>query len=221
MSAEPTGYTYPYPRPTVTVDAAILRPGKGGIEILLIQRRHDPFAGRFALPGGFLDMDEEPVSGAARELQEETGITGLELAPLMAAGKVGRDPRARCITMVFGALVRGDDQQPRGGDDASHAAWYPLAAPPPLAFDHGDLVQEIAAHLHWQAATAVVGRRLWPDGFAPADLVALHHLILGQTEADPIERGLRLGLLDPAPPGNRYRFRFRPTPFPDWQPLAW
>ncbi|RCK81742.1 MAG: putative Nudix-like regulator [Candidatus Ozemobacter sibiricus] len=221
MSGESQGYTYPYPRPAVTVDAAVLRPAAAGIEILLIQRGHEPFAGRFALPGGFLDMDEEPVAGAARELGEETGISGLDLAPLMAAGKVGRDPRARCITLIFGALVKGDDLHPRGGDDASHAGWYPLTAPPAMAFDHADLIHEIAEHLRWQAATAIVGRRLWPEGFEPGALVALHRSILGQAADDPIERGMRLGLLEPVPPGQRYRFRPRPAPLPDWHPLVW
>ncbi|HEY9068994.1 MAG TPA: NUDIX domain-containing protein, partial [Candidatus Ozemobacteraceae bacterium] len=79
-------YTYEYPRPTVTVDAAVLRATSSGIEILLIRRGHPPFEGCMALPGGFLEMNESPLTGAARELAEETGLTGLPLAPLFACG---------------------------------------------------------------------------------------------------------------------------------------
>lgn len=215
-------HTYPYPRPTVTVDAAVLRPGDGGgLEILLIERGHEPFAGRHALPGGFLEMEEEPATGAARELQEETGLAGLDLAPLFAAGRTGRDPRARCITLVYGTLVDGRSLHPEGGDDARQAGWFPCESPPAMAFDHADLLREIGRHLRWQARTALVGRRIWPAAFPGEALEELHRSLLGPTAEPAVARGLRLGLLQPAEGPGTFRFAPPPPALPDWQELVW
>ena len=98
-------YTYRYPRPAVTVDMAILVARGTGHEVLLIQRRDDPFQGLWALPGGFLDMDEELEEAAARELEEETGLTGIPLQEIGAFGKIGRDPRGRTVSVVYLAVL--------------------------------------------------------------------------------------------------------------------
>lgn len=214
-------FTYEYPRPAVTVDAVVLRLRLGRIEILLITRGHPPFQGMCAIPGGFLEMDEEPATGAARELTEETGLADLHLAPLFGAGQVGRDPRSRNITLVYGTLVNGDNLNPKGSDDAVQAEWYPLEAPPPMAFDHATILQEVAESLRWQARTALVGRRLFPGEFSAADLNGLHRLLTGDPDDQPLERGLRLGLLQTGSRTDLFRFRPGHGAHPDWTPLPW
>lgn len=218
-------FTYEYPRPTVTVDAVVLRPAQAGrgIEILLIRRGHAPYAGSLALPGGFLEMDETPQAGAARELREETGIFGIPLAPLFACGEPGRDPRDRCITLLYGALVPGTDLRPRGSDDAAEADWFPLFQPPAMAFDHARAIREISAQLRWQARTSVIGRTCLPEIFRPEALRDLHALVLPESalEDDPPARGLRLGLLKPAGNGDELRFAPSPQQDPDWHQTPW
>jgi 8-oxo-dGTP diphosphatase len=216
-------YCYEYPRPTVTVDAAVVTIRNQRPEILLIRRKHDPFAGRFALPGGFLEMDEEPVVGAARELAEETGLTGIPLLPLFACGQTGRDPRARCITMVFGALVPSGSLQPKGADDADEAAWMPLTSPPEMAFDHERILAQLSAHIRWQATTACIGRNYLPDEFSAEALHQLHELFgVAPGPESAASRGMRLGILSPgAVTGN---FRFSPLEVcshPDYAPMIW
>ncbi|MEN6307961.1 MAG: NUDIX hydrolase [Anaerohalosphaeraceae bacterium] len=132
-------YVYDWPRPMVTVDAAVFQHTPKGWEILLIQRGRDPFQGKWALPGGFLELDEELESGAARELKEETGLEGIDLEQLHAIGTIGRDPRGRLLTVVYWGISRSD-QKPCAGDDASLAHWFPINRLPEMAFDHADIV---------------------------------------------------------------------------------
>ena len=133
-------YTYEYPRPMVTVDAAVFTVREGALEVLLIQRGHEPAKGKWALPGGFLDMDEELVDAAARELLEETSVSGIELALAGVFGTVDRDPRGRVITMTFAGLADWRNHTPKGGDDAVDARWFAVTTLPELAFDHGDMI---------------------------------------------------------------------------------
>jgi 8-oxo-dGTP diphosphatase len=128
-------YCYDYPRPAVTTDAILINRSERGIFILLIQRGVEPYKNYWALPGGFVNMDEELELACTRELQEETGISGIKLTQLATFGAVHRDPRGRTISIVFW----GETEKmlpPVAGDDASKAAWYLLDELPPLAFDH-------------------------------------------------------------------------------------
>jgi len=136
----PSGkYTYDYPRPAVSVDIVIvtreLKP-----RVLLIRRGHEPFQGCWAIPGGFVDMDESLEDAARRELLEETGVRMNKLTQLHAFGDPQRDPRGRNISVTYLAQVDADDLQPRAGDDAAEVAWFSLARPPQLAFDHKDIL---------------------------------------------------------------------------------
>ncbi|MEZ5966185.1 MAG: NUDIX hydrolase [Planctomycetota bacterium] len=138
-------FRYEYPRPMVTVDVALFAPAAtaaAGLRVLLIQRARAPFAGTWALPGGFLDMDEELADAARRELREETSIKVARLMPLGTYGKVGRDPRGRTISVVYLAAGDADRLRPRAGDDAGEVAWHPVAALPRLAFDHRQIVRD-------------------------------------------------------------------------------
>jgi 8-oxo-dGTP diphosphatase len=128
-------FTYDYPRPAVSVDVVIVTREKKP-RVLLIRRKQEPFAGMWAIPGGFVEMDESLAAAAARELREETGVEADRLEQLHTFGDPGRDPRGRVISVAYLAQVDAEKVQPRGGDDAAEAAWHDLKRPPPLAFDH-------------------------------------------------------------------------------------
>jgi len=144
--------TYHYPRPCVTVDLLVVGHGTDGDRLLLIRRGKPPFAGMWALPGGFVDTgDEVGAQGedlpdaAARELREETGVTGVDLRQVGAVGTPDRDPRHRTITVLYRADLDEPLPAPHGGDDASEARWWllegVLEGEPALAFDHLELVR--------------------------------------------------------------------------------
>lgn len=133
-------YCYEYPRPALTVDIVPLRYVRGRLEVLLIQRGNEPFKGRWSLPGGFVEEDEPLETAAARELGEETGLTGLKLKQVGAFGDPGRDPRGHTVAVAF--VGRADGQtEVTAGDDAADARWYSARRPPELAFDHAKILR--------------------------------------------------------------------------------
>ena len=134
-------YTYKYPHPAVTTDCVVFGTDDGaeGLSVLLIQRGQEPYKGRWAFPGGFLNIDEDADTGALRELKEETGLQPDTLVQFGTFTQVDRDPRERVITIAYYALVRKADV--RGGDDAAQARWFPLTQIPPLAFDHDHILR--------------------------------------------------------------------------------
>lgn len=133
-------HTYAYPRPALTVDIVLLRSWNAGIEVLLIERGHPPFAGHWALPGGFVGENEPLEDAARRELHEETGVEAVHLHQLAAFGDPGRDPRGWTVSVIFWAYLAHDAPIVRAGDDAADARWWPLNALPPLAFDHEEIM---------------------------------------------------------------------------------
>lgn len=134
-------YTYEYPRPAVTTDVVLITGSDHTHKILLIQRANAPYKDLWALPGGFVDMDEDLRTAALRELEEETGIKGVEISQLKTYGAVDRDPRHRTISIVYFGLV--DHELPATGqDDAADARWFPLNNLPQLAFDHDKIIEE-------------------------------------------------------------------------------
>lgn len=134
-------YTYNYPRPALTVDAVVFRSGnEKEVEILLIQRDKPPFEGDWALPGGFVDMDETLETAVARELKEETKLEGIELRQLQSFSALDRDPRGRTISVVFWGVLK-NNQEAHAGDDARNAKWFPIDQLPFLAFDHTEVVE--------------------------------------------------------------------------------
>ncbi len=136
-----TKYTYDYPRPSVTVDMIVTRNVNAGLEILLIQRLNPPFRDRWALPGGFVDMDETLEHAAVRELSEETGLTDVELKQFKAYSEPGRDPRGHTISVVFRGQVN-NNAKAVAGDDAKKVNWFNINKLPLLAFDHDEIVGE-------------------------------------------------------------------------------
>ncbi|MFU8843231.1 MAG: NUDIX domain-containing protein [Bacteroidales bacterium] len=134
-------YTYNYPRPMVTVDAVVFRKIHDCIEVLLIRRKNYPFEGMWALPGGFIDMEETAEEAIVRELEEETHLRVNDLQQLHTFSTLGRDPRGRTISVTFFGVVDADQSKVSGGDDAVEARWFPLDKLPVLAFDHAEVVE--------------------------------------------------------------------------------
>ncbi|MFF0222534.1 NUDIX domain-containing protein [Streptomyces sp. NPDC004629] len=167
----------------VTVDLAVLTVRDGALHVLLVERGQQPYAGYWALPGGFLLPDESAETAAARELAEETGlgdVTGLHLEQLRAYSEPGRDPRMRVVSVAFTALLP-DAPEPRGGGDAAQARWLPYDAAPPLAFDHGRILADardrVGARLeHTCAATAFC-----PAVFTLGELQQVYEAVWGAT----------------------------------------
>jgi len=156
-------YTYDYPRPMVTVDAVLFTQRDRRLAVLLIQRKHDPFRGRWALPGGFIEMDEPLDAAAARELHEETDITGVPLEQLHTFGDPKRDPRGRSIGVAHMAVVDWRAHSPRAADDAGDVAWLPVDELPRLAFDHSEIVEYAVGRLRTDPRYERQLRDLSPD----------------------------------------------------------
>lgn len=133
-------FTYEYPRPALTVDV-VLATREDKPRVLLIRRKVDPFAGKWAIPGGFVDDGERLADAARRELLEETSLQGVELEQLYTAGDPGRDPRGWTVSVAFLARVKPDELKPMAADDADEVKWFRLDKLPPLAFDHAMILE--------------------------------------------------------------------------------
>lgn len=131
----------------VTVDAVVLGIDNQGVSVLLIQRKNEPFKGKWALPGGFVDKHEDLETAAKRELQEETGLVVNSLEQLHAFGKPGRDPRDRMVSIAYTATIEKENAKIIAADDADDAQWFSLNNLPLLAFDHKDVVEMAIAKL--------------------------------------------------------------------------
>ena len=139
-------HTYEYARPALTVDVAIVT-REAQPRVLLIRRKKEPFAGSWALPGGFVDANERLADAARRELVEETGATVADLEQLYTAGDPGRDPRGWTVTVAYLAQVAPDALKPVAADDADAVGWFALDELPSLAFDHAMLLARVRARL--------------------------------------------------------------------------
>ncbi len=137
-------YCYDYPRPALTVDAVLFDKAEEGEEprVLLIRRKNPPFQGKWAFPGGFVDMEETVEEAVVRELAEETGVELKGLEQLATFSQVDRDPRGRVVSVVFTKEVDRRDHSVGGADDAEAAQWFPLSDLPELAFDHDRVLSE-------------------------------------------------------------------------------
>ena len=133
-------YSYKYPRASITVDAIIVQ--KKTNKILLIRRGRDPYYGKWALPGGFVEQNELLSVACKRELKEETGLSVKNLEQLKVYDKIDRDPRGRTISIAFYGFTDEENQEVKGGDDAEFAEWFPIDALPPLAFDHDLIIKD-------------------------------------------------------------------------------
>ena len=170
-------YCYKYPHPAVATDCVIFGFDGVSIKVLLIQRGIEPYKGQWALPGGFVGIDESAEECARRELQEETGLQGVAVEQFHAFSDVNRDPRERVISIAYYALVKLSEV--RGGDDASEAQWFSYDDVPSLAFDHDRILRMALRHLRDRICFEPVGFDLLPDVFTMTELQRLYEAILG------------------------------------------
>jgi len=208
--AKPRKYAYRWPRPMVTVDAVVFTVLDGRLAVLLVRRKNPPFEGRWALPGGFIEMDEPLEKAALRELEEETGVSGIHVVQLGAFGEdPRRDPRGRNISIAYMALVDWRRHPIRADDDAADVAWMPAGDLPQMAFDHADVVQTAVARLRAYTQYAGVGRQILPTQFALTDLRRVYEAVRGKRirRREFEQRVLDMKIVRPVKnrPG-RYRF---------------
>ncbi len=172
-------FTYTYARAALTVDCVVFGYDTEDLKVLLIQRDSAPFEGRWALPGGFVDVDE-PLAGAARrELREETGVERVYLEQLYTFGDdVHRDPRERVVSVAYYALVKLSDHRVQAATDARSAAWFPVSDTPSLAFDHDAVLETALRRLKAKVRYEPIGFELLPPKFTLTQLQRLYETIL-------------------------------------------
>jgi 8-oxo-dGTP diphosphatase len=135
-------YIYDWPRPMVSVDAVVFGFFKNKAKLLLVNRGNEPFKGKWALPGGFVEIGEELEEAVARELAEETGLVNVALEQMRTYGNVGRDPRGRMITITFMGIATEGLNKIKAGDDAAEARWFDIEKlPKDMAFDHNEVAK--------------------------------------------------------------------------------
>jgi 8-oxo-dGTP diphosphatase len=171
-------HTYQYPRAALTVDCVVFGFDDGELEVLLIERALEPFKGRWALPGGFLRVDETVDEAARRELAEETGLGNVFLEQLYTFGAVNRDPRERVVSVAYYALVKLSDHRAKAATDASNAEWFPISKVPRLAFDHAEVFAAALARLKGKVRYEPIGFELLPPKFTLSQLQHLYEAVL-------------------------------------------
>ena len=140
-------HTYEYPRPALTVDCIMFGSNREQLQVLLIKRGLEPFKGKWALPGGFVQMAETLEEAAQRELKEETGLKDIFIEQLFTFGSVDRDPRGRVVSVAYFALVNLDSHEPVASTDADEAKWFSVNDIPSLAFDHEEILLKAISRL--------------------------------------------------------------------------
>lgn len=170
-----------YERPSVTVDVVIFTLIERELHVLLVQRRRWPYEGYWAIPGGFINMDESLEQAARRELEEETGVRDVYLEQLYTFGNVGRDPRTRVISVAYIALVRVDAQKIRVSDESTDVRWFAVRElPAQLAFDHELILENAVARLRSKLEYTTLAFQLLPEVFSILELKHIYEQILGE-----------------------------------------
>jgi 8-oxo-dGTP diphosphatase len=201
-------FAYAYPRAALTVDCVVFGLDVSDLKVLLIQRRLAPFQHGWALPGGFVRVDETLDAAARRELAEEAGVTDVYLEQLYTFGALGRDPRERVVTVAYYALAKLSDHRIRAATDAMGVGWFALDDLPKLAFDHAEVITTARERLRGKVRYAPIGFELLPPRFSLTQLQRLYELVRGEAldkrnfrkkilsmdllvETDEVEQGVR------------------------------
>ncbi len=171
-------HSYAHPRAALTVDCVVFGFDETDLKVLLIQRDIEPFRGGWALPGGFVHVDETLEEAALRELREETGLARVYLEQLYTFGAVARDPRERVVTVAYYALVKLLDHRVQAATDARSAAWFAVDDLPTLAFDHDAIVAAALARLQAKVRYQPIGFELLPPKFTLTQLQCMYETIL-------------------------------------------
>ena len=191
-------FTYKYARPALTADCVVFGLDDDDLKVLLIQRDFDPFAGRWALPGGFAVVGESIEESARRELAEETGLTGIFLEQLFTFSDPARDPREHVVTVAHYALVNLSEHVVAPSTDARNAAWFELSDVPELAFDHDLILQTAYERLQGKIRYQPIGFELLPQKFTLRQLQQMYEKILDR-ELDKRnfrKKILKMGILE-------------------------
>ncbi|MGB5734353.1 MAG: NUDIX domain-containing protein [Thiohalocapsa sp.] len=171
-------HCYAYPHPAVTTDVVLFTLRGEALQLLLIQRGNPPFQDCWALPGGFLDIDEDLDRCAARELAEETGVSGLYLEQLCTFGAVGRDPRERVISVAYFALAPSQRLTLKAGDDAADAQWFQFSELPTLAFDHAEIIRTAHERLIAKLDYSTIAFQFLPETFTLGELQRVYEILV-------------------------------------------
>lgn len=175
-------YTYDYPRPSLTVDVVIFTLREGQLHVLLVQRDQPPYLHIWALPGGFVKMDEPLEEAACREMAEETGLQEAYLEQLYTYGDPERDPRGRVVSVAYFALIPADAPiHSDGGSDARQAKWFPINELPELAFDHAKIISYALRRLRYKLEYTAACFELLPEEFTLSQLQQTYEMILGES----------------------------------------
>lgn len=174
-------YSYRYPHPAVTTDVVIFTIRDQELNVLLIRRASEPFRDCWALPGGFVNIDEDLEDCAKRELQEETGITGVYLEQLYSFGTPDRDPRERVISVAYYAMVPSGQINIHAASDAKEVAWFQLINLPALAFDHKVIVDMAHERLLAKLKYSTIALQFMPEKFTLSDLQKVYEIIRGES----------------------------------------
>jgi 8-oxo-dGTP diphosphatase len=174
-------HSYEHPRPALTVDCVVFGLDEGDLKVLLIQRALEPFRGRWALPGGFVRMNESLEQAALRELREETGLGDVYLEQLYTFGQVDRDPRGRTVSVAYYALVALGGRPIAAATDASNVAWFAVRELPSLSFDHDRILETAVLRLQGKVRYQPIGFELLPEKFTLSQLQHLYETILERT----------------------------------------
>lgn len=171
-------YQYEYPHPAVTTDVVIFTVRDNQLKLLQIMRGGEPYKGQWALPGGFIQLDEDLEVGARRELAEETGVSGVFLEQLYTYGAVGRDPRERVITVAYYALIASDKIVLQAATDAEAVGWFSMDELPSLAFDHKKIVEDAHQRLVAKLDYSTIAFQFMPEEFTLSELQDVYEIIL-------------------------------------------
>lgn len=171
-------YTYKYPRAALTVDCVVFGMDDEDLKVLLIERGLPPYEGEWALPGGFIQVDETADEAALRELKEETGLGKVFLEQLYTFSGLERDPRERVISIAYYALVNLVDHRVQAATDAREAAWFSVDDVPSLAFDHENILNVALDRLRGKLGYQPIGFELLPQKFALSQLQHLYEVVL-------------------------------------------
>jgi len=174
-------YRYNYPHPAVTTDVVIFTIRAQQLELLLIRRGSEPFKDSWALPGGFVGINEDLKDCALRELEEETGVAGVYLEQLYTFGTPDRDPRERVISVAYYALISSDLINIRAASDAKEVVWWRVDNLPPLAFDHAIIVDMAHKRLSAKLDYSTIALQFMPEKFTLSDLQHVHETVLGES----------------------------------------
>jgi 8-oxo-dGTP diphosphatase len=170
-------FQYAYPHPAVTTDVVVFTIRQRRLKILLIRRRSEPFAGMWALPGGFVDIDEDLGACAQRELEEETGVSDVYLEQLYTFGDPGRDPRERVISVAYYALIPSERLELHAASDAAAADWFALDELPPLAFDHERIIALAHRRLKAKLDYSTIAFQFLPERFTLGEAQEVYEIL--------------------------------------------